>query len=155
VQVLNSELVRAALAEGSEGKFLLEHAEITADYIKGRQSIRIALSFKGSELWVRELPMTATQVELSSVMSDKSFEEKITTTMRSHLNLVAQMHYARLEPMFPNSIQEVTMDYDIETNTKLVRVKFKNGHVADGPEHEAKSEFFLAKCTMLYDLPPI
>ena len=155
MQVLNSELVRAALAEGPEGRFLLEYAEITADYIKGRQSIRIALSFKGSELWVRELPMTSSQVELSSVMSDKSFEEKITTTMRSHLNLVAQMHYARLEPMFPGSIAEVTMDYDVDTNTKLVRVKFKNGHVADGPEHEAKSEFFLAKCTMLYDLPPI
>lgn len=154
-QVLNTELVRAAKAEGPEAQFLLDHAEITVDYIKRREALRIALSFKGSELWVRELPMTAMQVELQSVMSDKSFEEKITTTMRSHLNLVAQMHYARLEPMFPESIAEVTMGFDPETHTKLVCVKFKNGHVADGPEHEAKSDFFLAKCTMLYDLPPI
>lgn len=70
VQVLNSELIRAAKAEGPEARFLLEHAEITADYIKGRQSIRVALSHKGNELWVRELPMTATQVEVVSVMSD-------------------------------------------------------------------------------------
>lgn len=154
-QVLNTELVRAAKAEGPEAQFLLDHAEITVDYIKHRQSIRVALSFKGNELWVRELPITATQVELASVMSDKAFEEQITTTMRSHLNLVAQMHYARLEPMFPGAIAQVTMEYDVETSTKLVRVQFKNGHVADGPEHEAKSEFFLAKCTMLYDLPPI
>lgn len=143
------------MASGPEGKYLLEYAEITADYIKGRQSIRVALSFKGNELWVRELPMSATQVEFRTQMDDKEFESKITTTMRNHLNLVAQMHYARLEPMFPGSIQEVTMGFDMETNEKTICVKFKNGHVADGPERESKSEFFLAKCTMLYDLPPI
>lgn len=143
------------MAEGPEGMWLLEHADITCDYIDGRTGIRVALSFKGNELWVRKLSLSATQVEFGSTMSDKKFEETITTTMRNHLNLVAQMHYARLEPMFPNSIAEVTMGFDMDSHEKTVIVKFKNGHVADGPEREAKSEFFLAKCTMLYDLPPI
>jgi hypothetical protein len=141
------------MAEGPEGRYLLEFAEITADYVNCRQMIRIALAFKGNELWVRTLPMSASQVEFQ--MTDKEFADKITTTMRSHLNLVAQMHYARLEPMFPGSIAEVTMGYRHDIAQKTVHVKFKNGHIAEGPEHEAKSELFFARCAMLYDLPPI
>jgi len=136
--------------------WLLEHADITADYIKGRSCVRIQLLFKNKPIWIRELAMSANQIELrEGGMTDEKFESTITNTMRSHLNLVAQMHFARLDQLFPNSIAEVTMGFDPTTNTKTLNVKFKNGHVADGPEAEAKGEFFLAKCAMLYDLPPI
>lgn len=135
--------------------WLLEHADLTADYVNGRQGIKVSLLFRNKPIWTRILPISANQVEIPSQMSDEKFEQTISNTMRSHLNLVAQMHFARLDQMFPNSIAEVTMGYSPERAEKTIIVKFKNGHVADGPEAESKSEFFLAKCTMLYDLPPI
>jgi hypothetical protein len=154
VRLLNQELQRLTLQE-PEGKDFLEHAEITADYVNGRQAVGIILSYRNRQVWRRLLPISANQVEFSSNMSDEKLYNTITDTMRKHLNLVAQMHFARLDPMFPNSIDEVSMGYDPTTNSKTVQVKFKNGHVAEGPESEAKLDIFLARCAMLYDLPPL
>lgn len=152
--LLYNELRKRSLEE-PEGARFLDHAEITADYIKHRQAVGVELSYRGTVIWRRELPLTANDVEIASAMSDQQVIETVTGTMRKHLNLIAQMHFARLEPMFPGSIDEVTMGFDPKTNTKTIHVKFKNGHVAEGPEGEAKDEIFLARCAMLYDLPPL
>lgn len=152
--LLYNELRKRSLEE-PEGALFLDHAEITADYIKHRQAVGVELSYRGKVIWRKELPITANDVEFASKMSDKDLMETVTSTMRKHLNLIAQMHFARLEPMFPNSIDEVTMGFDPKSNTKTIHVKFKNGHVAEGPESEAKQDIFLARCAMLYDLPPL
>jgi hypothetical protein len=152
--ILYRELRKQSLVH-PEGILFLDNAEITADYIKHRQAVGVTLSYRGKMIWKREIPVTANEVEFSSQMSDKDLIDQVTSTMRKHLNLVAQMHFARLEPMFPNSIEEVTMGFNPDTHTKTIHVKFKNGHVAEGPESEAKQDIFLARCAMLYDLPPL
>lgn len=150
---MNAELRRMAEREPDVAA-AHEHLDTTAD-IYNQQYLKIAVTFKGKEVWAKQIPITRSQIEFRSEMADKEFESKITNTMRSHLNLVAQMHHARLEKMFPNSIQEVTMGYDPQKAEKTIHVKFKNGHVAEGPECEAKQEIFHARCAMLYDLPPL
>jgi hypothetical protein len=159
-QVLLDELRRAAAAEGPDGVYFLEHADITADYIDGQEAIRVGLSYRNKEIWARKIPMSRYQVEGvkysgKPAVTDDKFRETISNTMRAHLNLVAQLHYARLAQVFPDSIADVALSYDPETMQKTLCVKFKNGHVAEGPESEAKSEVFLARCAMLYDLPSI
>ena len=131
-----------------------EFIDVTAD-IYNQQYLDISVTFRNNEIWKKRLPITRSQIEMSSEMSDKALEDQVTTTMRKHLDLVAQMHFARLEQMFPKSIDTVTMGYDPAKDQKLVIVKFKNGHVAQGPESEAKTDVFHARCAMLYDLPPI
>ena len=141
-----------AKQEGPEGEYLLSVSDITADYIKGRQAIRVELSFLNKVVWTREIPLSESDV---MTMDDSRFEEKITAAMRANLSLVAQMHFARLEQLFPKAIKDVRMSYDPVKHTKVVVVEFKNGHVAEAPEAEAKTDLFTARCAMLYDLPPI
>lgn len=115
----------------------------------------MGVEFKGNQIWKRMVPINGLTAGNGVDMSDEELRDKVTNTMRSHLNLVAQMHHARLDKLFPGSIQEVTMGYSPEKALKTIHVKFKNGHMAEGPEHEAKQDIFLARCTMLYNLPPI
>lgn len=133
--------------------WLLEHADVTADYVNGRNEVMVKLLFQNKEIWEKRIAITADQVERT--MDDEDLEKTISRTLRAHLNIVAQMHFARLELLFPKSIAEVTMGYDSRLAVKTIHVKFKNGHVAEGPESEAKTELFHARCAMLYDLPPI
>lgn len=150
---MNAELRRVAKRE-PEVAAIMEHLDVTAD-IQNTQYLTLAVTFMNKQIWKKQVPITRNQIEYREHMSDDKLEQTVTNTMRNHLNLVAQMHHARLDKHFPNSIAEVTMGYDPQKAQKTISVRFKNGHVADGPEAEAKSEFFLAKCTMLYDLPPI
>ena len=152
VNVLFAELRRVAKQEGPEGEYLLSVSDITADYIKGRQAIKVELLFMNKVVWKREIPISEYDV---MTMKDDRFEEIITAAMRANLSLVAQMHFARLDQMFPKAIKNVRMNYYPDKRTKVVVVEFKNGHVAEAPEAEAKTDLFTARCAMLYDLPPI
>ena len=88
-------------------------------------------------------------------MSSDALQERVSGAMRANLSLVAQMHFARLEQLFPRAILDVQIGYDPELRVKTIRVAFRNGHVAEGPETEAKSDVFTARCVMLHDLPPL
>lgn len=147
------EVLRGLVRE-LEGEYALEHFDVTVDQHKDGYAT-IAVEFKGNQIWKKHMLVPGLTAGDGVNMSDEQLRDRVTTTMRSHLSLVAQMHHARLDKLFPGSIQEVTMGYDPEKAQKTLHVKFKNGHVAEGPEFEAKQDIFLARCTMLYNLPPI
>lgn len=132
---------------------MLDHADVTADYVNGRQQVAVSVLFQNKVIWSKEFGLSADEVERT--MSDLELEQTISRTLKGHLNLIAEMHKARLEQMFPKSIDNVVMGYDPAKDIKTISVKFKNGHVAHGPESEARTELFHARCAMLYDLPPI
>jgi len=150
---MNAEMRRIAKNEPDVAA-IMDHLDVTAD-IQNQQYLTLAVTFMNKQIWKKQLPITRSQIEYREQMSDSKLESTITNTMRNHLNLVAQMHHAWLDKHFPNSIAEVTMGYDPQKAQKTIHVRFKNGHVAEGPENEAKQDIFLARCTMLYDLPPI
>lgn len=113
----------------------------------------VRIWFNCEEVWSRSISVSGLYDEFR--MDDKELRQVISETMKAHLDLAAQLHFARLSQKFPSAITNVSMAYDATTNTKMIQVLFKNGHKAIGPESEAKSEVFLARCAMLYDLPPI
>jgi len=137
-----------------DGEYALEHFDVTVDQFRDGY-VLMGVEFRGNQIWKQRVHVSGLTAGGGCDMSDEKLRETVTTTMRSHLNLVAQMHHARLDKLFPGSIQDVTMGYNPETAQKTVHVKFKNGHVAEGPEFEAKQDIFLARCMMLYNLPPI
>jgi hypothetical protein len=73
--------------------------------------------------------------------------------MEAYFRLAGQVHHAYFEARFPRSIEQVCIGYDSRSATKMIWVKFANGHVAEGPEAQARTDFFIAKCIMLHDLP--
>lgn len=148
VEVLR-ELVREL-----EGEYALDHFDVTVDQSKDGFAT-IAVEFKGNRIWKKHMAVRGLTASMGTELNDDELRKTVTNTMRGHLSLVAQMHHARLEQMFPGCIQEVTMGFDLEKALKTIHVRFKNGHVAEGPEHEAKQDIFLARCAMLYNLPPI
>ena len=152
VNVLFAELRRVAKQEGPEGEYLLSVSDITADYIKRRQAIKAELLFMNKVVWKQEIPISELDV---MTMEYGRLKEKITAVMRANLSLVAQLHFARLEQLFPKAIKDVHINYDPDKHTKVVVVEFKNGYVAEAPEAEAKTDLFTARCAMLYDLPPL
>lgn len=147
------ELLRELVRE-LDGEYALELFDVTVDQHKDGYAT-MAIEFKGNQIWRKHMHVAGLTAGGGCDMSDEKLRETVSNTMRSHLSLVAQMHHARLEQMFPGSIQEVTMGYDMEKALKTIHVKFKNGHMAEGPEFEAKQDIFLARCAMLYNLPPI
>jgi hypothetical protein len=84
-----------------------------------------------------------------------NLEERVTHVARQNLSLVAQMHWARLNALFPKSIKNVGLERNEATLEHRLVVHFKNGHVAECIEKEAKDDLFTARCAMLYNLPPI
>jgi hypothetical protein len=138
-----------------DGEYALEHFDVTIDQARNDGFVIVAVEFRGNQIWKKQMEVRGLTAGNGSDMSDDKLREVVTNTMRSHLNLVAQMHHARLDKLFPGSIQDVTMGYEPHRALKTIHVKFKNGHVAEGPEHEAKQDIFLARCMMLYNLPPI
>jgi hypothetical protein len=137
-----------------EGEYALDYFEIMFNQSHDGFA-EMVVEFRGKRIFQKQIAIRGLTASNGVDMSDDDLRSVVTNTMRSHLNLVAQMHFARLEPMFPGSIAEVTMGFSPATHQKTVAVKFKNGHIAEGPEHEVKSDLFLARCIMLYDLPPI
>lgn len=142
------------LAKELDGEYALEHFDITFDEYAGPDKVKMNVEFRGNVIWRGLVPVNGLSSDGVS-MADNELRDTVSNTMKAHLNLVAQMHFARLEQMFPKSIDSVHMGYDPAKDRKMLHVKFKNGHVASGPESEAKSELFHARCAMLYDLPPI
>lgn len=82
-------------------------------------------------------------------------EQRVTHVARQNLSLVAQMHWARLDTMFPKAIRNCEIERNEATLDHRLIVTFKNGHVADCFEREAKDDLFTARCSMLYNLPPL
>jgi len=137
-----------------DSEYALDNFDITFDEDRTPGRVMMNVEFRGKVIWrgsVAVPGLTSDGVH----MPDEGLRDAVSNTMKAHLDLVAQMHFARLEQMFPKSIDTVTMGYDPQKDRKLIIVKFKNGHVAQGPESEAKTELFHARCAMLYDLPPI
>ncbi len=148
----NREFVRAAQDLDAEDRNeVLIKAQITADYVGS--GVQLEIVFLNFYLFRRILPLTIYMVE--NEMSRADVENTVTTTMAAHLNLMTQMHFARLAHMFPRSIAQVTTEHDAEKNIDLLVVEFRNGHKAVGPVSEAKTELFHARCAMLYDLPQL
>lgn len=149
------EFKRIAASEPVAGAFFMDSVGFTADYIKSRQKVLVQMFYKNKSVWRCEMALSAAQVELKGIMDDDAFTETITKTMRDHLNIVSQMHYARLDAQFPNSIRDVCLEYDMARAVRKVAVRFKNGHIAECDEAQIKTEEFLARCMMLYDLPAL
>lgn len=82
-------------------------------------------------------------------------EEKVTHVARQNLSLVAQMHWARLDRLFPKSIKVVDIERNEQSLNHKLLVRFKNGHTAECYEKDAKDDLFTAQCAMLYNLPPL
>lgn len=143
-----------SLVRELDGEYALEHFDVTFDQYRDDYVI-MAVEFHWEQIWKKQVHVRGLTAGGGVDMSDDELRDVVTTTMRSHLNLVAQIHHARLDKLFPGSIQEITMGYDPEKAQKTLHVKFRNGHSAEGPEFEAKQDIFLARCMMLYNLPPI
>lgn len=150
---LNEELRKIAEDEGPDGMLMLEHTEFVIDYGTMDAALRVAMEYRGQRVWQAELDMSREQMDRGMV--DELFKKNITSAMRGTLSLVGQMHHARLDKLFPKSIKEVKVSYDPEKARKVVNVHFHNGHVASADEMEAKTELFTARCSLLYDLPPL
>jgi hypothetical protein len=143
-----------SLVRELDGEYALEHFDVCMDQLMDGY-VMMTVEFRGNQIWKQRIHVKGLTAGNGVDMADEKLRDTVTTTMRSHLNLVAQMHHARLDKMFPGAIQDVTMGYNPEKAQKTIHVKFKNGHVAEGPEFEAKQDIFLARCMMLYNLPPI
>lgn len=131
------------------------NVEFTADH-RNRVGVLLQMWHNRNVVWSHSLPdRLSDAIDTPSIMTDGEFKTTISKAMRDHLNIVSQMHLARLEQMFPRAIKDVELGYDVTRGVKTLVVKFKNGHEADCDEGQAKSQEFLAKCTMLYDLPAI
>jgi len=140
------ELVRQAQKlERDDALHVLNFTDVTADYVS--RGVALQLVYLGHKLFNRILPLTIFHLENRFGRPD--VEKLVTETMSAHMNLLTQMHFARLAQMFPKSILTVEIEGE-----QLV-VEFKNGHKAIGPLHEAKTELFHARCAMLYDLPEL
>lgn len=88
-------------------------------------------------------------------MSDGELENRVSAVMRNNLSILGQLHYVHLHKLFPHAIRDVQVEYDVTQDLKVVKVLFKNGHIAEAPEHESKTDLFIARCSMLFDLPPL
>ena len=152
VQLAWAELRAIAIAEGDDALRMMDFLDITADY-KGNGKVELVIEFNKEVIWRNRLPISRTNVDVPSTMTDEKLQSTLSVHMRKQLSLVSQMHHARLDKLFPNSIKEVKLGYDPAKAEKLVIVIFKNGHTAEACEAESKTDLFTARCAMLYDLP--
>ena len=137
------------------GAYALDHFEVTVDQVhSGGQYVLLRIWFMHRPIWEQRLHVPGLNAGYVTTQ-DQTLANIVTHVMKEHLDLVAQMHHAWLDRQFPNSIKEVRMERNLETDTKMICVIFKNGHKAIGPESDVKKDIFLARCAMIYDLPPI
>lgn len=122
-------------------------ADLSVDPDYARYAVRVDLTGGGINAhWL---------IDIGDYDNMEDIEKTVTHVARQNLSLVAQMHWARLDRLFPKSIRNVELERrEVDLNHRLV-VTFKNGHVADCLESEAKDDLFTARCTMLYNLPPL
>lgn len=152
IRRLTQELINIANQEGLDPREIANDTDVSADYTGSCEGIIVQVAYRGRTVWGRTF---AINQENLGKMTDEAFDKAVTHTMKQQLSLTAQIHFARLDRIFPGSIKDVTSTYNSELATKIIKVLFHNGHVAEAPEGEAKSDLFTAKCSMLYDLPPI
>lgn len=126
---------------------ILQFFQVSVDTNWESTTFRIAVEFN------REL-VKRFDIHVSYKDNTETLMEKINLVMQGNLSLVGQMHFVRLHKVFPNSIRDVTVVYNADKHEKIIHVEFKNGHVAEAPEAEAKTDLFIARCSMLFDLPP-
>lgn len=146
------ELRRIAEQEGPEGRYLLEQAEFCVDAHGG--NVVLSLQFGREVVWKSTLPISRAQID-DGAMPSAEMEQHAVAAMRKSLSVVGQYEHARLNKYFPKSIDRVEVNYDANANEKTFKVHFKNGHVAEGTQSEMSSDYFMARCTMIYDLPPL
>lgn len=149
-----AEIRRIAKEEGDDGMRMMEHLDLTADVNNGRDLLEIAVEFKKEVIWRSRVPITRANIDFESSMSNKELQDTLSVHMRKQLSLVAQLHHARLDKLFPGAISGVRLGYIPATAEKIIIVTFKNGHEAEATETESKTDLFTARCLMLYDLPP-
>lgn len=152
IRRLTQELMEIAKREKLDPKDVANDTDVSADYVGFDQGIKLEVAYRGRKVWERTFLINRSKME---DMTDEAFDKSITTTMRQQLSLSAQMHWARLDKLFPDRIGNVTTEYNTQLAVKIIKVFFKNGHTAEAPEQEAKSDLFTARCAMIYDLPPI
>lgn len=151
-QVLYTTLRDIAAKEGVEASLMMRETDITVDFRKNRSVLLCAVTYRQHPIWERTIPMSE---EMMSQLTDDQFEKTISNAMRGTLSLAGQLAQVRLEKMFPESIKTVLVTYDPQRAEKVFQVIFKNGHMAEEFESELWGDVFKAKCTMLYDLPPL
>lgn len=152
VRVMNSEVKSIAAKEGPEAVGMMRYIDCTADFRTNYNYLTLGVTYQQGQIWMRKLKMA--EHDLFS-MNEDGFVKTISEAMRGTLSLAGQIEQARLEKLFPGSIKNVLVTYDQERKEKAFQVVFKNGHMAEGYESEVRSDFFTAKCTMLYDLPAL
>lgn len=128
----------------------ISNIEIAVDVDHLRGGLLLQIDFSRDRSWSKKITVSS-----YADMSEGELENRVSAAMRNNISILGQMHYVRLHKLFPNSIKDVQIQYKPETHEKIVQVLFKNGHRAEATEHESKGELFIAKCSMLYDLPPI
>ncbi len=145
-------MAEIAESEGPEAVSFFNQLDIAVDYNYRQNGYLIEASWGGGRSFAFKFGMSEpTAMEKSSTELDA----ELTPFMRQNLSLAAQLIHARLDKIFPNAIQRVETEFSQATLTKRFKIIFKNGHVAETPEHESKSDLFIAQCMMLYDLPPL
>lgn len=135
------------------GDYAMEHFEVTVDQAHD-QYVHMRIWFEHRPIWERKIHVPVLNTGYVDTQ-DQGLQNIVTHVMKEHLDLKSQLHHAWLSQYFPNSIKSVGMEFNLETQTKMICVTFKNGHKAIGPESDVKKDIFLARCTMIYDLPPI
>lgn len=152
VQAAYRELRKIAEREGPDGAYLLQQCEFCVDLHTGMAVL--SLQFGRDVVWKQQLPISKGQVENGSI-TVAAMEKHVIEAMRKTLSLVGQVEHSRLNGHFPKSIERVEVEYLPATNEKNFKVFFKNGHMAEGTEAEIRTDYFMARCTMIYDLPPL
>lgn len=79
---------------------------------------------------------------------------QMSEAMRGTLNMAAITYQLWLEKRyFPDAIDKVEAEMSREKRHRVYIVHFKNGHKLRVEEPDAKTDEFIAKCCMFYDLP--
>lgn len=148
---LVAELKAIAEREGPEAIAAVPYFEITVDHESAQQVMRVQIEIHKTCVYQFRLAVSS----IYEAMSDGELENRVSAVMRNNLSILGQLHYVRLHKLFPHAIRDVQVEYDATQDLKVVKVLFKNGHIAEAPEHESKTDLFIARCSMLFDLPPL
>ena len=152
VSIAYAELNRLARKEGPDGLALLSRCEFTADFEKGKGRCRIHLQIGREVVWTGYASVTEDDVQF---LADEELVKRVLTPIRDSMSLVGLEVHAAVDRLFPKSVRKVDVEYSVEQAERKFAVLFQNGHVAEVMESELRTEIFVARCSMLYDLPPL
>ncbi len=132
-------------------EWFTKYADLCVDKDYSSYSVRIRLSGGPPGMQID----AQWNMDIGGYNGMRGLAEAVTHVARQNLSLVAQMHWARLNNLFPNSIKDVQLERNMATLDHKLIVKFRNGHEAECLEKEAQDDLFTARCSMLYNLPTI